>query len=372
MKKRQEKKSESLEIRLPYSQKTAFVEACREQGISASEALRAQIDLFVDQTAAPQKPNLLGASLKMIERHKKKTFASLTAIAAAISIGGALPSQADETLFHSFDKNADGVLTAGEISPNDSKIFALLDKDKSGDISTSEFQTNAEMIETIDSIEPGENPGDPNMRVVGIERTTLELNDTDKINLYVQRWTEEVELDASDTEINNVIERLKTQQDDVRTLEELEGLDGKGKIRIIKELKDKDELHTRLELEELAKLRIELSELETLDLDLSDLKQLEELGETDFDIDIEFDDLPDFKDIEAELQALIDSDEVPLGEAEIAEITRAMRELENAREEMAELKEIKRVFVIRRGEGEDEHREVRIERKVEKETTKAE
>lgn len=38
------KKSESLEIRIPYAAKTAFMARCQAEGRSASEALRAFID----------------------------------------------------------------------------------------------------------------------------------------------------------------------------------------------------------------------------------------------------------------------------------------------------------------------------------------
>jgi hypothetical protein len=43
------KKSETLEIRLPYPTKLAFMARCRDEGRSASEALR----LFIDGHLAP-------------------------------------------------------------------------------------------------------------------------------------------------------------------------------------------------------------------------------------------------------------------------------------------------------------------------------
>ena len=42
------KKSESLEIRLPYPTKQAFMARCRDDGRSASDALRAFIDGYLD------------------------------------------------------------------------------------------------------------------------------------------------------------------------------------------------------------------------------------------------------------------------------------------------------------------------------------
>lgn len=41
---RHEKRSESLEIRLGHSAKQAFMEACREQGVTASEVVRAYVE----------------------------------------------------------------------------------------------------------------------------------------------------------------------------------------------------------------------------------------------------------------------------------------------------------------------------------------
>ncbi|MBU1377114.1 MAG: hypothetical protein KKE02_13435 [Alphaproteobacteria bacterium] len=46
------KKSESLEIRIPYDAKLAFMERCRREGRSASEALRG----FIDQQIEAPRP----------------------------------------------------------------------------------------------------------------------------------------------------------------------------------------------------------------------------------------------------------------------------------------------------------------------------
>jgi hypothetical protein len=58
------KKSETLEIRIPYSTKTAFMARCRDDGSSASEALRKLIDQHLaDEAAAaraPARPALFG------------------------------------------------------------------------------------------------------------------------------------------------------------------------------------------------------------------------------------------------------------------------------------------------------------------------
>lgn len=51
---RREKQSESLEIRLGYSAKQAFMEACREKGLTASEVVRDFVEAYpVDRKAGP-------------------------------------------------------------------------------------------------------------------------------------------------------------------------------------------------------------------------------------------------------------------------------------------------------------------------------
>ena len=379
MKKPREKKSESLEIRLPYSQKTAFIEACREQGISASEALRLQIDSFVEEMSAPQKPQIFGATFDMIKRHKAKTLMGFTCLATSLSLGLALPSQADDALFRSFDRNGDGVLTEGEISPNDSPVFMILDKDKSGEITADEFKRNAEITEIIDRLEPGKTSQDEAKRVVGIERTSFALNPEGEVDVYRQQWTEDVDPNASEADIRNVVEGLKLQLNDVQKYEAMEGLDGQAKLQALREVKKAEKLHTRVELEELEKLRIELSELESLDLNLSDLEHLEELkgleeleklsalGDIDLEIELDFSDLPDFSDIDAELAAILEENGTHLSEEERREIEAAREELRAAKSELAELRDVERVFIIRKektvidGDGEPQVK-VRVER----------
>jgi hypothetical protein len=54
------KKSESLEIRLPYPTKQAFMARCRNDGRSASDALRAFIDGYLVDAENPAKPACRG------------------------------------------------------------------------------------------------------------------------------------------------------------------------------------------------------------------------------------------------------------------------------------------------------------------------
>jgi hypothetical protein len=100
------KKSESLEIRIPYPTKQAFMARCRDEGRSASEALRAFIDGQLE-TAKPAPP-------------RRATPWRLIAGAAIVAAMGAaaVPSLARPGLnaaeFAALDANHDGVLTYAE------------------------------------------------------------------------------------------------------------------------------------------------------------------------------------------------------------------------------------------------------------------
>lgn len=99
------KKSESLEIRIPHPTKQAFMARCRDEGRSASEALRSYID---GQLEAP----------KAVRRTPWRLIAGAL-IAAAVG-AAAVPSLARPGLkaaeFANLDANHDGVVTFAEYS----------------------------------------------------------------------------------------------------------------------------------------------------------------------------------------------------------------------------------------------------------------
>src|SRR5437868_5473142 len=99
------KKSESLEIRIPHPTKQAFMARCRDEGRSASEALRGYIEGELD--AAP----------KPTPRRMPWRLIAGALIAAAVG-AAAVPSLARPGLkaaeFTALDANHDGVLTYAE------------------------------------------------------------------------------------------------------------------------------------------------------------------------------------------------------------------------------------------------------------------
>jgi hypothetical protein len=119
------KKSETIEIRLPYPTKLAFMASCRAEGRSASEALRHFIDGHLDRrparAAAGRVRHLIAGAL----------------VAAAVG-AIALPSLARPSLQAEFDRlAADG----HAIRLAD---FARLDTNHDGHISFAEFHAGNE------------------------------------------------------------------------------------------------------------------------------------------------------------------------------------------------------------------------------------
>ena len=119
------KKSETLEIRLPYPTKLAFMARCRDEGRSASEALRGFIDGQVD-----------AATTARAARRTDRLI--LGALAAAAMGAVALPSLAHPSLRAEFDRLTHGAdaLTAAD--------FQRLDTNHDGQISYAEFRAAQE------------------------------------------------------------------------------------------------------------------------------------------------------------------------------------------------------------------------------------
>jgi hypothetical protein len=114
------KKSETLEIRLPYPTKLAFMARCRDEGRSASEALR----LFIEGHIEPP---------RAVRRGPQRLIAGAL-IAAAVG-AFALPSLARPSLRAEFDRL--DLSGKGAISVAD---FARLDTNHDGKISFEEFR----------------------------------------------------------------------------------------------------------------------------------------------------------------------------------------------------------------------------------------
>jgi AcrR family transcriptional regulator len=106
---RKPKKSETLEIRLPYDAKSAFAARCRSEGRTVSEAVRSFIEREIGQT---------GGAV----RGPTRGWHALAALAAGLALGAvAAPSlaqsqaePASRAAFERLDRNGDGVVSFEE------------------------------------------------------------------------------------------------------------------------------------------------------------------------------------------------------------------------------------------------------------------
>jgi hypothetical protein len=105
--KRPPKKTETIEIRLPYAAKAAFMARCRADGLTASEAVRR----FIDLELAARRPGLHRIRLTVVQ--------ALAAAVAGLAIGAvAAPSLAQTAparpAFDQLDRDRDGALSFEE------------------------------------------------------------------------------------------------------------------------------------------------------------------------------------------------------------------------------------------------------------------
>ncbi len=102
------KKSETIEIRLSHEAKAAFMERCRQDQRTASEAVRSFIEAEIDpRPAVPER-----------RTHAWRILAAAL-FGAALGVGAAAPSLAhaahgDRAAFDQLDRNHDGVLSYQE------------------------------------------------------------------------------------------------------------------------------------------------------------------------------------------------------------------------------------------------------------------
>ena len=98
--KRREKKSDTLEVRLPHSKKEAFKAACEAEGITASHAVRTFIDAYLKRSRRVQLKRITkDLSMTLIQNPIKTTgglAAAGASIATIVSLA-VLPSAADNT-----------------------------------------------------------------------------------------------------------------------------------------------------------------------------------------------------------------------------------------------------------------------------------
>ena len=144
------KKSETLEIRIPYPTKTAFMEKARAEGRAASEIVRERIDAYLNEEAEPEPQTLKDKVVIQIRRNLRGAGLLLAGAGSALAISLAA-SPANALTGHSATLDApsgvstdvgdplmivvdlpEGGLTAAELGELVGKAFARLDKDGNG------------------------------------------------------------------------------------------------------------------------------------------------------------------------------------------------------------------------------------------------
>lgn len=185
---RREKKSESLDIRLPFQQKQDFMAATKQRGETASQALRRYIADYIEEARLAEQPHPVQEITMTLARHRFKTLATAAGAAIGVFSVTALPSAADSTAFEALDKNKDGVLTEGEIAPGyDADIIQKLDTDGSGGVSQAELEAAGDHIvihdSEVDSEEDGKTVTRKTMKV-------LKFSDSEDGDIHGELTTE--------------------------------------------------------------------------------------------------------------------------------------------------------------------------------------
>src|SRR5690349_6035312 len=80
------KKSETLEIRIPYPTKTAFMEKAKAEGRAASEIVREQIDAYLGQEPEPAPQSLTDKAVVLIRQNLRGAGLMLAGAGSALAI----------------------------------------------------------------------------------------------------------------------------------------------------------------------------------------------------------------------------------------------------------------------------------------------
>lgn len=115
------KKSESIEVRVPWRLKQEFMARARREGRSASEVIRDLMEGYVRRPAQRSAQQTLETAMNVIRKRPRAGFAAVLG-AAGISavLASTIPAGAAPDLrahFMHLDANGDGIVTMAEIAP---------------------------------------------------------------------------------------------------------------------------------------------------------------------------------------------------------------------------------------------------------------
>jgi len=163
--KRPEKKSETIEVRVSYTEKLAFMEACRQAGTTASHAIRDYIGEFLNP--AGTKP--VKSSMMILAG-----FTALVGFAVTIAYfaqQSADPVTTGERVMRYFDHDGDGLLTTADAENAANKgtvewLLATSDKNGDGSIDVAEVNTLTDVLIELRSTHPAGKPAEGQEKVI--------------------------------------------------------------------------------------------------------------------------------------------------------------------------------------------------------------
>ncbi|MGF1463198.1 MAG: hypothetical protein ACFB2Z_08520 [Maricaulaceae bacterium] len=215
---RREKKSETLEVRLSYAKKQAFMAACRDQGTTASDAVRGFVDAYVRETGRVRIATLAKELSMTPIRHPLKSLGGALAAACAALAITAAPSAADDKLFKSFDRDADGRISTAELGDQSTPIVAVLDLDRSGAIERGEFKVltvNRSVSDRVFTDSQGER-----VRLIQVVAATYDLSQEHHVSTSTQAADETIAVDADAAEVAALVARLTEKLQDAEVAPE--------------------------------------------------------------------------------------------------------------------------------------------------------
>ena len=118
---RPEKKSETIEVRVSYTEKLAFMDACKQAGITASQAIRGYISDFQNPDAARRK--------KARNRALVGAFVAFAALSGSYLwwSGANRPITPGERVVRYFDADGNGILNASDTETLDQTTADTID-----------------------------------------------------------------------------------------------------------------------------------------------------------------------------------------------------------------------------------------------------
>lgn len=215
---RDEKKSETLEVRLSHSAKAEFMARCKEKGMTASDVVRAFIAGFNEDARRTEPEEMAQMRLKelsmTLKKNPRKIFGTGLGALSAFALFASATSYADDDVFERLDKNQDGKLTASEISNGEGERYqatvemvTALDRDEDGSLTRTEFSSPAgcAILREEKVVVKNENK----TRTVSLKFVAYDLTDAELHKISVSSANISLEGEMTDEEAEEKAEKMK-------------------------------------------------------------------------------------------------------------------------------------------------------------------